>query len=153
MEFPALHVYSLQRLSERRSSNKVWWIFHHYMFRTCTLCLLTKTLKHSRASSAGNPYNQAVQKLVVSILDESPIVHLANSVVLVRVLIPIDVVLSQSGRFDILAVVSPLDNFHTIDCVIMLLVVLCAEFCLLNFIFGTMYDLLAFCPVLSFDPA
>ena len=150
MEFPALHVYSLQRLSERRSSNKVWWIFHHYMFRTCTLWLLTKTLKHSRASSAGNPYNQAVQKLVVSILDESPIVHLANSVVLVRVLIPIDVVHSQSGRFDILA---PLDNFHTIDCVIMLLVVLCAEFCLLNFIFGTMYDLLAFCPVLSFDPA
>ena len=97
--------------------------------------MLTKTLKHLRASSAGNPYNQAVQKLVVSILDESPIVHLANSVVLVRVLIPIDIVLSQSGRFDILAVVSPLDNFHTIDCVIMLLVVLCAEFCLLNFIF------------------
>ena len=75
----------------------------------------------------------AVQKLMVSILNEYPVVHLANSVVLVCVLI--DVVLFQSARFDILAVVSPLDSFHTIGHVIMLLVVLCAEFCYLNFIF------------------
>ena len=82
------------------------------MFRTWSL--LTKTLKHLRASCAGHPYNQAVQKLMVSILNESPVVHLAKSVVLVCILIPLDVVLF--GRFDILAVVYPLDSFHTIDC-------------------------------------
>ena len=51
------------------------------------------TRKHLRASFAGNPYNQAVQKLMVSILNESPVVHLANSAVFVCVLIPLDVVL------------------------------------------------------------
>ena len=59
--------------------------YDHYMLRTWTLWYLTKTLKHLRASSAGIPYNQAIQKLMVSILNESPVVHLANSVVLVRV--------------------------------------------------------------------
>ncbi len=51
--------------------------------------------------------------------------HLANSVVLLCIFIPLDVVLCQSGPFHIFAVVCPLDSFHTIDCVIMLLVVLC----------------------------
>ena len=39
-------------------SNKVWWNFQYYMFRTWTLWLFTNTLKHLRASSAGNLYNQ-----------------------------------------------------------------------------------------------
>ena len=36
---------------------------------------------------------------MVSILNESPVAHLANSVVLLCILIPLDVVLLQSGRF------------------------------------------------------
>ena len=67
--------------------------------------------------------------------------HLANSVVLLYILIPLDVVLFQSGPFHIFAVVCPLDSFHTIDCVIMLLVVLCTEFCFLNFILKIPYSL------------
>ena len=51
---------------------------------------------------------------MIGILNESPVVHLATSVVYVCVLIPLDVVFFQSGRFDILAVVSPLDSFHRI---------------------------------------
>ncbi len=77
---------------------------------------------------------QAVQKFMVSILNKSLVAHLANSVVLLCTLIPLDVVLFQSGRFHIFAVVCPLDSFRMIDCVIMLLVVLCTESCFLNFI-------------------
>jgi len=71
---------------------------------------------------------------MVSILNESPVAHLANSVVLLCMLIPLDVVLFQSGWFHVFAVVCPLDSFHTIDCIIMLLEVLCTECCFLNFI-------------------
>ncbi len=49
------------------------------------------------------------------------VAHLANSVVLLCILIPLDVVLLQSGPFHIFAVVCPLDSFHSIDCVIMLM--------------------------------
>ncbi len=87
---------------------------------------------------------------MVSILNKSLILHLANSVVLLCILIPLDVVLFQSYRFHICAVVCPLDRFHTVDCVVMLLVVLCTEFCFLNFILKIPYSL---SPVLSFDPA
>ena len=66
------------------------------------------------------------------ILDESPSAHLANSAVLLCILIPLDVILFQSGRFDILAVVSPLYSFRTVDCVFTLRVVLCTEFCFFN---------------------
>ena len=89
---------------------------------------------------------------MVNILNESPVAHPAESVVLLCILIPLDVVLFQSYRFHIFAVVCPLDSFHTVDCVIMLLVVLCTEFSFFNSE-DTRFVELAFCPVLSFDPA
>ena len=78
---------------------------------------------------------------MVNIHHESPILHLANSVELLCILIPLDVVLFQSYRFHIFAVVCPLDSFHTVDCVIMLLVVLCTEFCFLKFISEVPYTI------------
>ena len=97
---------------------------------------------------------EAVQRFMVSILNKSPVAHLAKSVVLLCILIRLDVALFQSGQLHIFAVVCPLDSFQTIDCVIMLLVVLCTEFCFLNFMSeDTRFVELAFCPVLSFDPA
>ncbi len=132
MEFPALHVYSMQRLCERRFSNKVWWNFRHYMSRTWTLWFLTKTLKHLRVSSAGKPYNQAVQKLMISILNESPVVHFANSVVFVCVLIPLDVNLSRVDDLTFLLSFPLLIDFTGLDhapCGTLHWI------CLLNFIF------------------
>ena len=80
--------------------------------------------------------------------------HLANLVVLLCILIRPDVVLFQSGMFHIFAVVCPLDSFHTIDCVIMLFVVLCTEFCFLNLMSEVPYTIcLLFALFLSFDPA
>ena len=73
-----------------------------------------------------------MQTCGVVILDESPSAHLADSVLLLCILIPLDVILFQSGRFDILAVVSPFYSFRTVDCVFTLRVVLCTEFCFLN---------------------
>ena len=110
MEFPSLHVYNMDTLIDNKHAE----------------LLKGKLCWHSLRV-------QAVQKFMVSILNESPVAHLANSVVLLCILIPLDVVLFQSGRFHIFAVVCPLDSFDTIDCVIMLLVVFCTEFCLLNF--------------------
>ena len=78
---------------------------------------------------------------MVNILDESPVAHPAKSVVLLCILIPLDVVFFQSGPFHISAVVCPLDSFDTIDCVIMLLVVLCTEFCFLNFMSEVPYTI------------
>ena len=52
---PAWHVYIMWRLCKGRVCNKIWWNFHHYMFTTWKLWLLTKILKYLRASSAGNP--------------------------------------------------------------------------------------------------
>jgi len=111
MEFPSLHVYNMDTLIVNK----------HAELLKGKLCWQSIRV-------------QAVQKLMVSILNESPVAHLANSVVLLCILIPLDVVLFHSGRLHIFAVVCPLDSFHTIDCVIMLLVVLCTEFCFLNFI-------------------
>ncbi len=112
MEFPSLHVYNMDTLIDNKDAEllkgKLCWHF------------ITV---------------QAVQKFMVSILNESPVAHLAKSAVLLCILIPLDVVLFQSGWLHSFAVVCPLDSFHTIDCVIMLLVVLCTEFCFLNFEF------------------
>ena len=108
MEFPSLHVYNMDTLIDNKDAELL----------KGKLCWQSIRV-------------QAVWKFMVNI--KSSVAHLANSVVLLCILIPLDVVLFQSGLFHIFAVVCPLDSFHTIYCVIMLLVVLCTEFCFLNF--------------------
>ena len=118
MEFPSLHVYNMDTLIDNKDAEllkgKLCWHFIRV---------------------------QAVQKFMVSILNESPVAHLAKSVVLLCILIPLDVVVFQSGWLHSFAVVCPLHSFHTIDCVIMLLVVLCTEFCFLNFMSEVPYTI------------
>ena len=87
MECPSLHAYIMDNLNVQQRH----WV----------------TLRHWRASSD----KTELQICGVVILDETPTAHLADFVVLLCILIPLDVVLFQSGRFDILAVVSPFYSF------------------------------------------
>jgi len=143
MEFPSLHLCGHVIIVQR-------WSFHQhmielpslhvYIMENLTVCQkqwhsqVQALLAIRKSERLRNLWRRHSQLWWCKQNDGSSSARLAGSEVLLCNLIPLDLILLQSWGFHMLAVVSTIDSFGTVICVLVNFVVISTVFCFLNFI-------------------